>query len=153
MKYYSNMQNVNMSCANHDLSLTIKLTLKFWNLHKNDHVINFMTFFAIVHFSMSISSRSWIIFLIIDAKKWYIQKKRHEIDHVIILVYVANMLEFKFSEYRFYGLWQDLTEDIQYSQRQSMINHCDRHITLLSDTDISFGLFNLLTYFLVHFGW
>ena len=155
MKYYSNMQNVNMSCANHDLSLTIKLTLKFWNLHKNDHVINFMTFFAIVHFSMSISSRSWIIFLIIDAKKWYryIQKKRHEIDHVIIFVYVANMLEFKFSEYRFYGLWQDLTEDIQYSQRQSMINHCDRHITLLSDTDISFGLFNLFTYFLVHFGW
>jgi hypothetical protein len=23
---------------------------------------------------------------------------------------------------------------IQYSQRHSMINHCDRHITLLSDT-------------------
>jgi hypothetical protein len=24
---------------------------------------------------------------------------------------------------------------IQYSQRHTMINHCDRHITLLSDTD------------------
>ena len=41
---------------------------------------------------------------------------------------------------------------VQYSQRHSMINHCDRRITLLSDTDISFGLFNLFTYFLVHFG-
>ena len=41
---------------------------------------------------------------------------------------------------------------VQYSQRHSMINHCDRRITLLSDTDISFGLYNLFTYFLVHFG-
>ena len=30
---------------------------------------------------------------------------------------------------------------IQYSQRHGMINHCDRHITPLSDTDISLGLF------------
>ena len=37
-------------------------------------------------------------------------------------------------------------------QRHSMINHCDKRITLLSDTDISFGLFNLFTYFLVQFG-
>ena len=28
-----------------------------------------------------------------------------------------------------------------------MINHCDRHITLLSDTDMSLDLFNLFTYF------
>jgi hypothetical protein len=28
-----------------------------------------------------------------------------------------------------------------------MINHCDGRITLLSDADISFGLFNLFTYF------
>jgi hypothetical protein len=41
---------------------------------------------------------------------------------------------------------------IQYSQRH-MINHCDRHIILLSGTDIFFALFNLFTYFLVHFGW
>ena len=41
---------------------------------------------------------------------------------------------------------------VQYSQRHSMINHCDRRITLLSDTDVSFGLFNLFTYFFVHFG-
>jgi len=27
-----------------------------------------------------------------------------------------------------------------------MINHCDRLITLLSDTDISFGLFDPFTY-------
>jgi hypothetical protein len=32
---------------------------------------------------------------------------------------------------------------VRYSQRHSVINHCDRRITLLSDTDISFGLFNL----------
>ena len=41
---------------------------------------------------------------------------------------------------------------LQYSQKHSVINHCDRRITLLSDTDISFGLFNLFMYFLVHFG-
>jgi hypothetical protein len=38
----------------------------------------------------------------------------------------------------------------------SMINHCDRHITLLSDTDIqnvSFRLFNLFTYVDLPFGW
>ena len=29
----------------------------------------------------------------------------------------------------------------------SVINHCDRRITLLSDTSISFGLFNLFTCF------
>jgi hypothetical protein len=34
----------------------------------------------------------------------------------------------------------------------SMINHCDRRISLLSDTDISFGLFNLFTYFDIPFG-
>jgi len=28
-----------------------------------------------------------------------------------------------------------------------VINHCDRRITLLNDIDISFGLFNLFTYF------
>jgi hypothetical protein len=31
--------------------------------------------------------------------------------------------------------------------RCSVINHCDRRINLLSDTDISFGLFNLFTHF------
>jgi hypothetical protein len=34
-----------------------------------------------------------------------------------------------------------------------MINHCDRRITLLSDTEISFGLFYLFTYFDMPFGW
>ena len=32
---------------------------------------------------------------------------------------------------------------LQYSQRHTMINHCDRRITHLSDTDISFVLFNI----------
>ena len=41
---------------------------------------------------------------------------------------------------------------IQYSQRHSVINYCDRRITLLSDTDISFGLFSLFTYFDMPFG-
>ena len=40
---------------------------------------------------------------------------------------------------------------IQYSQRHSVIIHCDRRITLLSDTDISFGQFNLFTYFHIPF--
>jgi hypothetical protein len=43
--------------------------------------------------------------------------------------------------------------DEQYNQRHSGINQCDRRITHLSDTDIFFALFNLFTYFLVHFGW
>jgi len=44
-------------------------------------------------------------------------------------------------------------EQLQYSQRHSVINHCDRCITPLSDTDISFDLFNLFTYFYMPFGW
>ena len=36
--------------------------------------------------------------------------------------------------------------------RDRMINHCDRCITLLSDIDISFGLFNLFTYLDMLFG-
>ena len=40
--------------------------------------------------------------------------------------------------------------DIQYSQRHSVINHCDRHITHLSDTDISFVLLNISSKFLLH---
>ena len=36
---------------------------------------------------------------------------------------------------------------MQYSQIHSAINHCDRCITLLSDTDISFVLFNLFISF------
>jgi hypothetical protein len=31
-----------------------------------------------------------------------------------------------------------------------MINHCDRHITDLSDTDISFVLFNISSKFLLY---
>ena len=38
---------------------------------------------------------------------------------------------------------------IQYSQRHSVTNHCDRRITLLSDTDISFVLFNLFCIYLL----
>ena len=43
-------------------------------------------------------------------------------------------------------------KDTVQSETYSMINHCDRHITLLSDTYISFGLFNLFTYFDMPFG-
>ena len=35
----------------------------------------------------------------------------------------------------------------------SVINHCDRRITLLSDADISFGLFNLFTFFDLYSFW
>ena len=44
-------------------------------------------------------------------------------------------------------------DNLQYSRRHSVINHCDRYTTLLSETDISFGLFNLFTYFEMHFWW
>jgi hypothetical protein len=43
-------------------------------------------------------------------------------------------------------------QNLQYSQRHSVINHCDRRITLLSDTNIPCGLFNLFTYFDMRFG-
>ena len=36
---------------------------------------------------------------------------------------------------------------IQYSQRHTMINHCDRRITHLSDLDISFVLLNIISKF------
>ena len=35
-----------------------------------------------------------------------------------------------------------LQTNVQYSPRHSLINRCDRRITLLTDNDISFGLFN-----------
>jgi hypothetical protein len=38
---------------------------------------------------------------------------------------------------------------MQYNQTHGVKNPCDRLITLLSDTDISFALFILITYFLV----
>jgi hypothetical protein len=41
---------------------------------------------------------------------------------------------------------------VQYSKRHGMI-HSDRCITCPSDTDISFALLNLFTYFPMHFGW
>ena len=43
-------------------------------------------------------------------------------------------------------------EQLQYSQRHSVINHCGRYITLHSDTDIFFDLFNLFTYLDMPFG-
>ena len=45
---------------------------------------------------------------------------------------------------------------IQYSQRHSMIIHCDRcttkRITFLSDTEIPFGVFNLLLHLICLLG-
>jgi len=41
---------------------------------------------------------------------------------------------------------------LQYSHRHTVTIHCDRHITLLSDTDISFDQFNLFTYLDMPFG-
>ena len=39
-----------------------------------------------------------------------------------------------------------------YKYMYSTVNHCDRRITLLSDTDISFGMFNPFTYSDMPFG-
>jgi len=39
------------------------------------------------------------------------------------------------------SFWNSLHQ-VQYSQRHTMVNHCDRRITDLSDTDIFFVLFN-----------
>ena len=36
-----------------------------------------------------------------------------------------------------------MTRNLNYSQGHSLINHCDRRITHLSDTDISFVLFDI----------
>ena len=44
----------------------------------------------------------------------------------------------------------DTEKSLQYSQRDTMINHCDRRITHLSDTDISFVLFNISSKFLLY---
>ena len=38
------------------------------------------------------------------------------------------------------------------TSQSTMINQCDRDITLLSDTDVFFGLFNLFTYLDMPFG-
>jgi hypothetical protein len=52
-------------------------------------------------------------------------------------------------------IWGTSINHVTNLQRHNVINHCDRRITLLSDTDISFGLFNLIvfTYFDMSFGW
>ena len=55
--------------------------------------------------------------------------------------------------YYFFSMKFLIFQNLHYSQRQGMINHCDRHITLLSDTDIYFVLFNLSAYFDMPFGW
>ena len=39
---------------------------------------------------------------------------------------------------------------VQYSQRHTMINHCDRRITLLGDLNTSFVLLNIFSKFLLH---
>ena len=39
---------------------------------------------------------------------------------------------------------------LQYSQRHSVINHCDRRITHLDDLDISFVLLKISSTFLLH---
>ena len=39
---------------------------------------------------------------------------------------------------------------LQYSQRHTMINHCDRRITHLGDLNISFVLLNIFSKFLLH---
>ena len=39
---------------------------------------------------------------------------------------------------------------LQYSQRHQVINHCDRTITNLGDTEISFALFNSLCFNFFH---
>ena len=36
---------------------------------------------------------------------------------------------------------------LQYRQRRSVLNHCDRRITHLDDLDISFVLFNIFSKF------
>jgi hypothetical protein len=61
------------------------------------------------------------------------------------------------SAYFKYGIWlllyinkSQFVTSIQYSQGHTMINHCDRRITLLSDIDISFVLFNISSKFLLY---
>ena len=53
-------------------------------------------------------------------------------------------------EFYTYNVYNLHACNVQYSQRHTMINHCDRHITLLSDLDISFVLLNISLKFLLH---
>ena len=56
------------------------------------------------------------------------------------------------------GLWNNLHQveilenqfKVQYSQRHTMINHCDRRITHLGDLNTSFVLLNIFSKFLLH---
>ena len=39
-----------------------------------------------------------------------------------------------------------------YSRKRGVMGHCDGCVTLLGDTDVSFGLFNIFTYLDMPFG-
>ena len=58
---------------------------------------------------------------------------------IITIIYFCKVSHFKL---QYKGL--------QYSQRHSVINHCDRRITHLGDLDISFVLLNISSTFLLH---
>ena len=58
---------------------------------------------------------------------------------IITIIYFCKVSHFKL---QYKGL--------QYSQRHSVINHCDRRITHLGDLDISFVLLNIFSTFLLH---
>jgi predicted ATPase len=60
-------------------------------------------------------------------------------------LFVSNCL-FKKKEERY----TNEVQYIQYIQRHSVINHCDRRITHLGDLDISFVLLNISAKFLLH---
>jgi hypothetical protein len=94
-------------------------------------------------------------------------RKKDRIEHVLVYLILSShtshrnkktcRLEIVFVEYHISLCFKQSLSFIfhfivQYSQRDSMVNHCDRHITLLSDTAIFFALFHLFAYFIVHFG-
>ena len=73
---------------------------------------------------------------------WRLFQKR-----VVYTKFDIYIFMYQFYTYNVYNLHAC---NVQYSQRHTMINHCDRCITLLSELDISFVLLNISSKFLLH---
>jgi hypothetical protein len=85
--------------------------------------------------------------LLLDIGMWHFKNK---IVTVLFYLKVKGQqpnLQFLLQKFKFESTVQS------NGQGHSVINHCDRHITLLSDTDRSFHLLNLFTYFDMPFRW
>ena len=79
--------------------------------------------FVFINYYLKVISKLWFLFCF-----------------VCVIVYLKKLEERYTNEVQY----------IQYIQRHSVINHCDRRITHLGDLDISFVLLNISSKFLLH---